>query len=210
MHSRTVSSLEIRMSEDFRVVAQQTETTQQLSTEAAETAVRLSSELRQSVDLEKRTREKETSKLMERITAIVSGKDPEVASVFERIGSQIRATCLIAVREELSQGQSTGSDSNLPRAGEQWIFTGNVQSIDVFSSSSAQPRQKIHGLDCFSHGKLRRIEVLQSVPKGQRFVYFQGTRGMEFLKGWTALVDEKGSRNIERFDPSKLKADTWL
>mmetsp|Transcript_106581 Transcript_106581/g.166440 ORF Transcript_106581/g.166440 Transcript_106581/m.166440 type:complete len:405 (+) Transcript_106581:1-1215(+) len=210
MHSQTLSSLESRITEDFRVVAQQSDSLQSLSTEAAETAVRLSAELRQSVELEKKTREKETSKLMERITAMLSGKDPEVESAFERIGSQIRATCLIAVREELSQSPAAGNNMQLPRKGEQWIFTGNTPTIDVFSSSSALPKQKIHGLDCFSHGKLRRIEVLQTVPNGQRYVYFQGTRGMEFLKGWASLFDDKGNLNIQRFDPEKLGKDTWL
>merc|ERR1712118_414770 len=116
---------------------------------------------------------------MERINDIISGKDPDVEASFERLAAEIRACCMIAVREEFSSGQNGGQ--KLPRMGEQWVFTGNVQSLDVFSSSSAQPKQKIHGMECYSHGKLRRIEVLATVETGQRYVYFQGTKGMEFL-----------------------------
>jgi predicted nucleic acid-binding Zn-ribbon protein len=179
-------------------------------TQSSEHATRMYSEFGQSLEKETNDRTKDIAKLTEKVAGITSGKDPEVESAFERIGSQIRATCLIAVREELSQGQSNSSDVQLPRAGEQWIFTGNVPNIDVYSAATALPKQKIHGLECFSHGKLRRIEVLQTVQRGNKFVFFQGTRGMEFLKGWAALFGENGNPNIQRFDPAKFKKDSWL
>jgi len=168
-------------------------------------------EMQRNLQLETAARARDIAQVSDRINSIVTGKDPQVETAFERLAAEIRASCMIAVREEISSvaGSNSHPGVELPRAGDQWIFTGNVSNIDVFSRSDG--KQKIHGLACCAQqGKLRRIDIMATALSGQQFVHFKGTHNMNFMQGWAPMCDENGSWNMQRFDPAKLDRDTWL
>merc|ERR1712070_219711 len=56
-------------------------------------------EMKQCLQIERAAREKDTAKIMERIDSIVAGKEPQIMTAFERLSAEIRASCMIAVRE---------------------------------------------------------------------------------------------------------------
>jgi hypothetical protein len=162
-------------------------------------------DLQRSLRAEKVAREADTARIIQRIEGIVSGKDPRIETAFERLAAEIRASCMIAVREEMTRYRGM----ELPRAGEQWIFTGNISNIDVFSSMDG--KNKVHGLACCGpQGRLRRIDILTTVVGDQQYVHFKGTHNMNFLEGYVRMREDDGRWNVQKFDPSKFDRDTWL
>jgi len=95
---------------------------------------------------------------------------------------------------------SNAKSGALPKAGEIWTFTGNVEILSVFSNSAAD--NKIHELACSlnSGGKLRRIEVLSTATEISQYVHFRGTQSLHWLEGWLAIYDENGRWNITKSD----------
>jgi hypothetical protein len=87
---------------------------------------------------------------------------------------------------------------SLPRAGELWTFTGNVDRIPVYSDDSASIL--IHELSCSqqSGGRLRCIEILTSATEKSQYVNFRGTQNLHWLEGWIAMRDDHCRWNIRK------------
>lgn len=89
----------------------------------------------------------------------------------------------------------------LPKEGQTWVFTGAVESVDVFQDPDGT--EKGNQMKCRAGNQDRRMVTIISAPVGHPMIEIRGTEKMKFVKGWIHLSDSSGSWVVEQAPKAK-------
>eukprot|EP00930_Biecheleria_cincta_P028952 TRINITY_DN20150_c0_g1_i1.p1 TRINITY_DN20150_c0_g1~~TRINITY_DN20150_c0_g1_i1.p1 ORF type:complete len:491 (-),score=116.34 TRINITY_DN20150_c0_g1_i1:46-1518(-) len=89
----------------------------------------------------------------------------------------------------------------LPKEGQTWVFTGAVDSVDVFKDPDGT--EQVNQMKCRAANQDRRMVTIVSAPAGHPMIEIRGTDKMKFVKGWIHLSDASGSWVVEQAPKAK-------